>query len=757
MVGVHASTPATGTITYPTNMTVLWTGSTLVANPTIGLGTSFDPSTCQAAMYCDLFTLNLNVPQNLATLYPNYFLNVSMSWANPQYDYDLYVYHNGLLVGSGTLSAGTSYENVYVQRASAGTYQVYADNWEVAPNTPYNGNATLALTPPPYSFPTRNAVSIDDTAGKFAGTPYTFTPDLRLVGAQSPICSSVGICSQDVEPGIKIDQFGTIYAAAIQGSPAGTDFWRSTNGGTSFTYLGQPDGAQNPTFGNATFGGVGGGDEDIALGSPFVLVNSNGVTVNSTGRVYLSSLFSDGTGVAPPESITVANSINQGNSWAVSQTSVPIDDRQWTVANGPMNYYISYNDFAAALGGVTNLVMLQSIDGGLTFTNGAFIGKQLGADISAFQGPMVITPGGTIYDVYTASATNTINLVKCASPCSLPALGSAPASNFPFRVTTAFVGPRNMSTVNVFPQVAVDKAGNIYIAWSTGRNIYLIGSSDDGNTWTRPVQVNQGPETATAIEPWLQAGDNGHVGLIWYGTNVTANSPDNFTAFANAQWKLFYSLSPNALSSSPTFYQVVASGGTDLPDGVVHHGAICTVGTACPAGTRNLAEYSSFTFDANGMANIVFAEDANTPDGLAQTDFTKQTAGPTSFAPSLGRTTGVGNIVPNGDQDHFKFRVDSTQQGITGQLQYLDSGAQLLFTSNSVTGFTENGNQATFSGTGVLNNGILQTTVGFTVSVTGNHNTGPDNDRFSIQLTNGYSASGIVESGNIKVLSASQT
>ena len=708
-------------------------------------------------MYCDLFTLNLNIPTTLAGSYPNYFLNVSMSWANVQYDYDLYVYYNGNLVGSGTLGAGTNYENVYVQHAAPGTYSVYADNWEVPPNTPYNGIATLTLTTPPYSFPTRGAVSIDDTAGKFAGTPYVFTPDLRLVGAMSGGCDAAGLCAQNVEPGIKIDQFGTIYAAAIQGTPAGTDFWRSANGGQSFTYLGQPDGAQNPTFGQATFGGLGGGDEDIALGSPFVLVNSNGVTVNSTGRVYLSSLFADGTGVTPPESITVANSIDQGSHWLTSQTSVPIDDRQWTAANGTLNYYISYNDFAAALGGVTNLVMLQSTNGGLTFTNGAFIGKPLGADISAFQGPIVITPSGTIYDVYTASATNTINLVKCASPCTLPALPLYAGGNVPFRVTPAFVGPRNMSTVNVFPQVAVDKAGNIYVAWSTGRNIYLISSSDDGHTWTLPVQVNQGPETATALEPWLQAGDNGHVGLIWYGTNVTANSPDNFTAFANASWKVFYALTPNALSSTPTFYQVVASGGTDLPDGVVHHGAICTVGTACPSGTRNLAEYSSFTFDANGMANIVFAEDANSPDGFAMTDFTKQTMGPTSFSTSLGRTSGVGNIVPNGDNDHFKFRVDSTSKGITGQLQYLDSGAQLLFTSSSITGFSESGNQASFSGIGVLNNGVTQLTVGFTVSVTGNHNTGPDNDTFSISLTNGYSASGTLEAGNIKVLSASQT
>lgn len=87
----------------------------------------------------------------------------------------------------------------------------------------------------------------------------------------------------------------------------------------------------------------------------------------------------------------------------------------------------------------------------------------------------------------------------------------------------------------------------------------------------------------------------------------------------------------------------------------------------------------------------------------------------------------------------------------------MDSGAQLLFTTNRITGFSLNGNHASFSGTGVLNNGVTQVTLGFTVSVTGNHNTGPDNDAFSISITNGYSAAGTVEAGNIKVLSPSQT
>ncbi|MHB1908567.1 MAG: post-COAP-1 domain-containing protein [Nitrososphaerales archaeon] len=740
---VFASSPTSGTITT-SSRTLTWSGSTTTANPTIGLATSFDPTTCQTLGYCDVFTISLNIPSDLSSTYPTYFLNITITWGNPNYDYDMYVYYNGNAVGSSTLGSGSSYENVFLNNPAPGTYQVYTTNWAVPPGYIYNGNATLGLSQPPYSFVTRSATYNIDSSSKTSGTPFTMTNDLRLVGAQNGGC--VVLCAQDVEPSIKIDQFGTIYASAIEGVPAGTDFWKSTDGGQSFQYLGEPDGAQSPTVNQQVFGGIGGGDDDLALGSPFVLLNqSSNVVINSTGRIYLSSLSL--------ASVTVASSFNGGSNWLSTQTDFPADDRQWTAATGASTYYLSFNELVSEVAGVTNLVMLQSNDGGATFTNGAYIGKALGGNLSNFQGPITIAPDGTLYGVFVPPSTNQIMMFSCPAPCSLPSLPLSTTSS-PFNVRLAFDGPSNMTTDNVFPQLAVDSSGNIYIAWSTGRNIYLIGSSDGGNSWTAPVRVNAG-DSNTALEPWLVAGDNGHVGLMWYGTNVTANSPDNFAAFANAQWKVYYSTTPDALATSPTFYQVVASGGSDLPNGVVHIGAICTEGTACPSGTRNLAEYSSFTIDGNGMPNFVFSTDVNTSDGAAMVDYVKQLAGPSLFGPSLGRITGQGFFVSNGAKDHFGFRIDSTSQGISGKLAYLDTGANVMISGTSFNSLTINGNSATVSGTGTLNDGRLSTPITFSITVTGNQDPAKGQDYFSISTSGGYSASGYIEGGQIVVTSSS--
>ncbi|HYQ87268.1 MAG TPA: hypothetical protein VES59_08515, partial [Bacteroidota bacterium] len=101
---------------------------------------------------------------------------------------------------------------------------------------------------------------------------FTFSQPLLLDGPRGVI---FGV--QDLEPRAAVDSQGNIYVAAIQGVPAGTDVWKSTNGGGSFTYLGQPDGAQAAAATAGRAPGAGGGDEDIAVGL--------------TGRVDVSALW----------------------------------------------------------------------------------------------------------------------------------------------------------------------------------------------------------------------------------------------------------------------------------------------------------------------------------------------------------------------------------------------------------------------------------------------------------------------------------
>jgi len=92
----------------------------------------------------------------------------------------------------------------------------------------------------------------------------------------SSCCLAIRTGFKDVEPEIKVDIFGNIYVTAIEGVPAGVDLWKSTDGGTTFAYLGQPDGAQCPAGQTCTNdAGVGGGDDSIDVSTAAICTSQS--------------------------------------------------------------------------------------------------------------------------------------------------------------------------------------------------------------------------------------------------------------------------------------------------------------------------------------------------------------------------------------------------------------------------------------------------------------------------------------------------
>ena len=83
---------------------------------------------------------------------------------------------------------------------------------------------------------------------------------------------------------------------------------------------------------------------------------------------------------------------------------------------------------------------------------------------------------------------------------------------------------------------------------------------------------------------------------------------------------------------------------------------------------------------------------------------------------------------------------------IVGALGYVDPASALSFVSTKVTTLTFNGNQTHLEGVGKVG----RTKVGFAVDAIDNGTPGTL-DFFSIRLSNGYSASGNLFSGDIQI------
>jgi hypothetical protein len=420
---------------------------------------------------------------------------------------------------------------------------------------------------------------------------------------------------QDVEPEIKIDIYGNIYIGAIEGVPAGVDLWKSTDKGANFVYLGQPDGAQCPVPGTCTNdAGLGGGDDSIDV-SPggYLYVSSLWL-----GSITMSASYDGGVGGVEP-----------GQKWEVNPVAaaVPSDDRQWVAAYGPQTVYMSYRQILAAGANLSNVIFVaKSTDGGKTFPQQVATFPATSLVTARREGNLVVDPYNG--NLYTSFRPQELNGHKRSELWLLKSTDGG--SNW--SMSQIYQGPAGTDIGNVFPVMAVDRGGNVHVAFSqcdfdaltqnsSNCGVYLMSSSDQGANWLAPVKVNNGAATSYAIFPWIVAGSPGVVDITWYGANITASTEA-------ADWHLYFSQVTNALSNSPTFSQVQA-----VPQ-IIHNKDICLKGGACGTGNRKLAEYYQITLDPDGNANIAFTDTVNNnATGDGRTWFTKQTTGPSALIP----------------------------------------------------------------------------------------------------------------------------
>lgn len=555
---LKAAVPSSGTLVAPSSgqtSSIAWTGGPYT-------GATADPSLC-TSVTCDSFALTVNVPSTFYSSNPSYAVHAKINWSDSTNDFDLYVYDSGGNVVCSSAQGGTTFEDADCGQLPSGTYTVQVVAFTTA-NATYTGAATLGPEP------TMTTGRARYTTGKF-----TFTSPQVLPGPSDLLFNQQGI-----EPRAMTDPLGNIYVAAIQGIPAGTDVWKSMDGGYTFSYLGQPDGAQAASA-IARGGGAGGGDEDLAVGAG--------------GNVYVNSLWIG--------SSTQSSSFNGGATWSVNplSTDVPADDRQWIASHGGSELYLTYKQLGVLLAGTDSIFMAKSFDGGLTFPQIVEVTTpKLGVQ-PGLQGNVVVDQrNGTVYNVFVGAQENQLYLARSID------------GGKTFDLKLVYQAPTGTSIGNVFPAIALDRAGYLHVVFSDGRNVFLIGSTNGGATWTTPVRVNSGAQTKTAISPWIEAGAGGKVNVVWWGTSASSNLD------TSAQWRVFFAQTQNAFASVPAFAEMAATP-------VMHVGAICVDGTACPSGTRNLAEYFALGSYLDGSALIPYPDDKSNPAPM--TMFVRQTGG----------------------------------------------------------------------------------------------------------------------------------
>jgi len=369
---------------------------------------------------------------------------------------------------------------------------------------------------------------------------------------------------------------------------SGTNLWTGPFGSTP-TFQGVIDAAlQQP--GKRVFGG---GDADVDMGT-----TSTGTLHASTLIFLVNPAFTRAQlGVS---AISCPNAIPNFN--AKNCTAQIIDttesDRQWITSDGP-RVFISYHDS----GNSTLIHVQRSDDDGFTFqrVGDPIVGQDGATGDATFnndQGAIVADRfTHNVYDIYAAGEAS-IQKGTTANFNNIFVSRSTDGGET-WTAARVFHAPLNTALNNVFPTLAVDPTnGKLYAAWSDAHNVSFSMSADQGQTWAQAVIVNIAPAN-TSVFPWIAA-YNGTVDLVYYGT--TASSKDD----PSAVWNVYLAQTTN------DGLQFAQSRASNAPN---HAGVICTNGTGCATGTRNLLDLFKVAIDPrNGRAAIIYTDDTLTTD-----------------------------------------------------------------------------------------------------------------------------------------------
>jgi hypothetical protein len=424
------------------------------------------------------------------------------------------------------------------------------------------------------------------------------------------------------EPSIAIDTSATmsrgdIYVGAI-GDPNAPLEWHSYDGGKTWS--------QPVPFDLS--GSLRGGDEDV--------------TVNTNGNLLATDL--------DVSTASVQISTDQGKTFDAGTQTAPEDDRPWLTAAG-QNVYVAYHDFVAEApvvctshdGGHTFVSCIQTFGVDPSLTNCAentIPARALAIDPTNFSLNFLYScstagenlrhpPFGPLHDYYLAQSVNG-GLAWKTHKVFVADTSSGKAPNY----------------ANIFGTLAIDSAGNYYALFdgtaddsnadTNPYHVYLEVSTDHGQTWSKPIQVDHDANRAgTHVLAHLAVTTPGNVDVVWYGTTATgepngvcgtlltqgpctdsSGNLDGFPPYTDANapaWNVYLAQSTNVLSSRATFKQAIAN---PTP---THYGRICTNGIVCGSSDRSLLDFISVAVDCKGFAHIAYGGNTKKQESAGQT------------------------------------------------------------------------------------------------------------------------------------------
>ncbi|MDP4280850.1 MAG: T9SS type A sorting domain-containing protein [Bacteroidota bacterium] len=292
-----------------------------------------------------------------------------------------------------------------------------------------------------------------------------------------------------------------------------------------------------------------------------------------------------------PGGQSVSWSTNQGATWSQIQVApCPsgfnslLDKNHMMIDNSSSSPYVGnlYDAWTSFGGSADNQIQVsRSITQATSWESPVTVSTAVNAG-SHNQGVNIQTgPNGEVYiawTIYDSWPSDEKAIGFCKSTDG--GITYAPA----IRAITNLKGIRNSGVtpnmrVNSFPSMAVDKSngprrGWIYIVWTnhgvpgqnTGSDIdcYMIRSTDQGNTWSTPIRINQGPSGVgkQAYLPWITCDPaTGYLGVVFYDNrNTSATQVETYIATSKDGGNTWTDMKVSDVSFTPSPIPNLATG-----------------------------------------------------------------------------------------------------------------------------------------------------------------------------------------------------
>lgn len=553
---VHAASPSSGSLSPTLGNTITWSG-------TDKGGATTDETTCVDGVTCDPFTLHLS---GTPTNWVGKFVVIKITWSLSANDYDLYVHKgtlSGPVVASSTNGIPETSETVTLSpsKIGTGTFVVHTVDSTVAPGSVYKGSATVVSTPP--------------------APPVSHATAPTYANYHSP--ATMG--NDSGEPSIGADwKTGNIMVQAIFDTMR-IHFNTSVSPATASWAL-----KPSPLTSLVTL-------------DPIMFTDSRtGRTIVSqlSGTTSLSEFTdNDGTSYTPSQGAGIASGVDhqtvgggpfRGCSAAqllAIPTTCAVLAARGPLTSYPHAVYYASQDIALA-------EMALSQDGGLTYeaAHPMYSLTQCGG----LHGHIKVSASGIVY-VPNKNCGGTQGLIVSMD------------NGLTFHVRQV-----NGSTPGVSdPSVGIGAKGRLFFGYVAANGHPMIAYSDDqGLSWHHNQDVGFKFGIQNAVFPEVVAGDNDRASFFFLGTPAAGagtgadTGPTPFSGVWHGYVATTYDGGLTWVTADAT------------PNDPVQLGVICTNGTTCPNGTRNLLDFNDVTIDAKGRVYGAYADGCITSACIAK-------------------------------------------------------------------------------------------------------------------------------------------